>query len=233
MAIDLFGFSIGKKDKAEEIQQNAREESFVSPDEYDGAQTVQTGGGFMGTYADFSGGIQNENQFITTYRSLALYPEVDMAIEDIVNDSIIMGTDRKPIKLDLELTDLSENIKHKIYHEYDKILSLLDMPNKGFEMFRRWYIDGRLYYHIVLDKENPRAGVKELRPIDPSKMKKIRAINKKSIYRFFWTEDTSRFYCICSQWYNRYWNKTSCWLLTESNSSCKHASSDRRCCCNL
>jgi len=180
MAIDLFGFFIGKKDKAEEIQQNAREESFVSPDEYDGAQTVQTGGGFMGTYADFSGGIQNENQFITTYRSLALYPEVDMAIEDIVNDSIIMGTDRKPIKLDLELTDLSENIKHKIYHEYDKILSLLDMPNKGFEMFRRWYIDGRLYYHIVLDKENPRAGVKELRPIDPSKMKKIRAINKKS-----------------------------------------------------
>ena len=179
MPVDLFGFSIGRKPKEEEIEQNVREESFVSPDEYDGAQTVQTGG-FMGTYADFSGGVHNENQFIATYRNLALYPEVDMAIEDIVNDSIIMGTDRKPIKLSLENTDLSENIKFKVQREYDKVLHLFDMPNKAYEIFRRWYIDGRLYYHIIIDTENPRAGVKELRPVDPAKIKKIRSVNKKS-----------------------------------------------------
>ena len=105
MAINLFGFSIGKDSKEEEIEKNIREESFVSPDEYDGAQTLNTGG-FLGTYVDFSGGVQSENQFISTYRSLALYPEVDMAIEDIVNDSVIMGTDRKPFKINLNGVDL-------------------------------------------------------------------------------------------------------------------------------
>jgi len=178
MAIDLFGFTIGRATKEEQIEKNVREESFVSPDEYDGAQTLQTGG-FLGTYVDFSGGIQDENQFIQTYRSLSLYPEVDMAIEDIVNDSIVMGTDRKPIKLDLERTNLSENIKTKIYREYDNILKMFDFSNKAYEIFRRWYIDGRLYYHIIIDKDNPRAGVKEVRAIDPIKVKKIRKVNKK------------------------------------------------------
>ena len=103
MAIDLFGFSIGKKSKEEEIETSLKQEAFVSPDEYDGAQTINSGG-FMGTYVDFSGGIQNENQFIHTYRNIALYPEVDMAIEDIINDSIIMGQDRKPVKLNLANT---------------------------------------------------------------------------------------------------------------------------------
>jgi hypothetical protein len=179
MAIDLFGFSIGKKDKEEQIEKNIKEESFVSPDEYDGAQTLQTGG-FLGTYVDFSGGIQDENQFIQTYRSLSLYPEVDMAIEDIVNDSIVMGTDRKPVKLDLKKTDLSENIKTKIYREFDSVLKMFDFSNKAYEIFRRWYIDGRLYYHLIIDKENPRAGIKEVRAIDPIKIKKVRKVNKKA-----------------------------------------------------
>jgi len=133
----------------------------------------------MGSYVDFSGGIQDENQFIQTYRSLSLYPEVDMAIEDIVNDSIIMGTDRKPIKIDLEHTNLSENIKTKIYREFDNVLKMFDFSNKGYEIFRRWYVDGRVYYHIIIDKDNPRAGVKEVRAIDPTKIKKVRNVNKK------------------------------------------------------
>ena len=182
MPIDLFGFSIGKKSKEEEIQKNVREESFVSPDEYDGSQQLQTGG-FLGTYVDFTGGIQDENQFIASYRSLSLYPEVDMAIEDIVNDSIIMATDRKPIKLDLENTKLSENIKHKIYKEYNDVLKMFDFSNKCYELFRRWYIDGRLYFHLIIDTENPRAGIKEIRPVDPIKIKKIRKINKKSFIK--------------------------------------------------
>ena len=178
MAIDLFGFSIGKKSKSEEIETNLKQESFVTQDEYDGSQSLQTGG-FLGTYVDFSGGVQDENQFIQTYRSLSLYPEVDLAIEDIVNDSIVMGTDRKPIKLDLEQTTLSENIKTKIYSEYDYILRMFDFSNKAYEVFRRWYIDGRLYFHLIIDKENPRAGIKEARPIDPTKIKKVRNTEKK------------------------------------------------------
>jgi len=178
MALDFFGFSIGRKSKEEQIEQNIKQESFVSPDEYDGAQTLNTGG-FLGTYVDFSGGVQNENQFIQTYRNIALYPEVDMAIEDIVNDSIIMGTDRKPVKLNLDNTGFSENIKNKIQKEYDNVLRLLDFPNRAYEIYRRWYIDGRVYYHLIVDTENPRAGIKEARPIDPLKIKKIRKVNKK------------------------------------------------------
>ena len=178
MPIDIFGFSIGKTTKEQEVEKNLKQESFVSPDEYDGAQQLNTGG-FMGSYVDFSGGIQDENQFIQTYRSLSLYPEVDMAIEDIVNDSIIMGTDRKPIKIDLEHTNLSENIKTKIYREFDNVLKMFDFSNKGYEIFRRWYVDGRVYYHIIIDKDNPRAGVKEVRAIDPTKIKKVRNVNKK------------------------------------------------------
>ena len=178
MPIDLFGFSIGRTSKEEQIETSVKEESFVSPDEYDGAQSLQTGG-FLGTYVDFSGGIQDENQFIQTYRSLSLYPEVDMAIEDIVNDSIVMGTDRKPIKLDLEKTNLSETIKTKIYREYDNVLKMFDFSNKAYEIFRRWYIDGRLYYHLIIDKENPRAGIKDVRAVDPLKIKKVRHVNKK------------------------------------------------------
>ena len=176
--MDIFGFSIGRKSKEEQIVQNLKQESFVSPDEYDGAQTLNTGG-FLGTYVDFSGGIQNENQFIHTYRNISLYPEVDMAIEDIVNDSIIMGQDRKPIKLNLDNTSFSENIKVKIQREYDNILRLLDFSNKAYEIYRRWYIDGRVYFHVIIDTENPRAGIKELRPIDPVKIKKVRKVNKK------------------------------------------------------
>ena len=178
MAINLFGFSIGKESAEEEVEKNIREESFVSPDEYDGAQTLNTGG-FLGTYVDFSGGVQNENQFIATYRSLALYPEVDMAIEDIVNDSVIMGTDRKPFKLNLDGVDLSNTIKQKIQSEYNNVLSLFDISNKAYELFRRWYIDGRLYFHVIIDTENPRSGIKEVRPIDPAKIKKVRNVVKK------------------------------------------------------
>ncbi len=183
MAFDLFGFTIGRKPKEEEIVQNLRQESFVSPDEYDGSQLMETGpgGGFMGSYVNFSGEFRDENQLLATYRSISLYPEVDMAIEDIVNDSIVQGTDKKPVKLNLENTDLSENIKGKIHKEFEEISKMLDFSNKSYEIFRRWYVDGKLFYHIIVDKENPKSGIKELRPIDPMKIKKIRKVNKKPL----------------------------------------------------
>ncbi|MBC8555936.1 MAG: portal protein, partial [Candidatus Brocadiales bacterium] len=176
MPMQLFGLTIGKKNPVKSQDSN-KEESFVAPDSYDGTYTLETGGVF-GTLIDFTGSVRDENALIAKYRSLAMMPEVDQAIEDIVNESIVMDKDQKPVKLDLEQTDLSDNIKKKIYSEYDGLLRLLKFHKRGVDLFRQWYIDSKLYYHIVLDKDNPQKGIKELRSIDPVKIKKIRKVLK-------------------------------------------------------
>ena len=177
MPIDIFGFTIGKK-RPVEPKDSKKQESFVVPDNYDGTYTLETGGVF-GTLVDFSGAVKNENQLIAQFRNAAMFPEVDQAIEDIVNESIIMNDDRKPIKLDLAKVEVSPVIKNKIYKEYDGILRLLEFHNKGHDIFRRWYIDSKVYYHIILDVEHPEKGIKELRAINPTKIKKIKKVNKE------------------------------------------------------
>jgi len=172
MPLQLFGLTIGKKDPVEP-QESKKEQSFVAPDSYDGTYQLETGGVF-GTLVDFSGSIRDENALINQYRQLSLYPEVDQAIEDIINESIVMDKDQRPIKLDLEGVDMSEHIKKKIHDEYNGILRLLEFHKKGGDLFRRWYIDSKLYWHLVLDNDNPQKGIKELRAIDPVKIKKIR-----------------------------------------------------------
>ena len=176
MPIQLFGLNIGKKDPVEPPE-SKKQESFVAPDSYDGTYTLETGGVF-GTLVDFSGSIRDENNLIMQYRNMSLFPEVDQAIEDIINECIVLEKDQKPVKLDLENVELSENIKSKIYDEYDVILRMLEFHRKGADLFRRWYIDSKLYYHIVLDSDNPEKGIKELRAIDPVKIKKIRKVEK-------------------------------------------------------
>jgi nitrite reductase/ring-hydroxylating ferredoxin subunit len=177
MPLDIFGFSIGKKQPVEP-EQSRKEESFVIPDNYDGTYTLETGGVF-GTLIDFNGSIKGENQLIGQYRNSSLFPEVDQAIEDIVNESIVMNDDKKPIKLDLAKIDLSDNIKNKMYAEYDSILKMLEFHIKGYDIFRRWYVDSKVYYHMIIDSENPQKGIKELRAVDPIKIKKIRKVNKE------------------------------------------------------
>ena len=178
MPIDIFGFKIGKK-KSTPVDpiESKREESFVTPETYDGSYTLETGGVF-GTLVDFAGGVRGENAMIRQLRQVSRYPEVDQAIEDIVNEAIVMDDDRKPIKLDLEKTDLSDGIKSRIYKEYDLILRMLDFYNKGPDIFRRWYTDSKIYYHIIIDNKDPQQGIKELRTIDPIKIKKIRKVDK-------------------------------------------------------
>jgi hypothetical protein len=177
MPVNLFGLSIGKKDPVEPQQSN-KEQSFVAPDSYDGTYTLETGGVF-GTLVDFTGSVRDENALIAKYRTMAMYPEVDQAIEDIVNESVIMDYDQKPVKLDLTHVDLSDNIKKKMYDEYDGILRLLKFHTKGVDLFRRWYVDSKLYYHIVVNKDNPRKGIRELRAVDPVKIKKVRKVHKE------------------------------------------------------
>jgi hypothetical protein len=171
MELDLFGFKLGKK-KPESLTREP-----ISPDSYDGSYILETGGVF-GTFVDFSGAVRDENQMLQHYRAMALYPEVDAAIEDIVNESIVLDQDRKPVKLNLDHVNLSETIKTKIYSEYNHILKLLDFSNRAPDIFRRWYIDSKLFFYKKVDKNDPKKGILELVPIDPVKIKKIKKVEK-------------------------------------------------------
>lgn len=186
MPIDLFGFSIGKKGKESpkpttvDIEKTKNIQSFVAPDDYDGSLAVEAGGIF-GTFIDFNGKIKNENDLINRYRSMALFPEVDMAITDIINDAIVIDESKEPVDLVLDRINLSDNIKKKIEDEFQIILKLLNFNNKGFDIFRRWYVDSKLFYHIIVDESSPKKGIIELRPIDPTKIQKIRKVDKENI----------------------------------------------------
>lgn len=172
--MELFGFNISRPDKKEE----ARKQSFVVPTPEDGTSTINAGG-YYGTYVDFTGSIKNESDLIKRYRDIAGYPDCDSAIEDIVNDAIGAADDEKPVTLNLDKVEgLPENIKKIINDEFDELLSLLDFDSRAHDIFRRWYIDGRLYYHKVTDAKVANRGILELRYIDPRKIKKVREVIK-------------------------------------------------------
>jgi hypothetical protein len=178
MEIDIFGFQFGKKKTpASEKKENALQ-TFAAPEVYDGTVTVEAGG-FFGTVLDYATSMRDENQSTIQYRNMAVYPELDNAIDEIVNASIVPGTDHAPVKIDLSKCPVSENIKTKIYKEFDTIIHLLDFNHKSYEIFRRWYIDSKIYYNLVIDKDLPTEGIQEIIPIDPLKIKKIRKLKKE------------------------------------------------------
>jgi len=181
MAINLLGFSIGRTTKdttgiATDLPGTVAK-SAITPDEYDGSYQFETGG-ILGTYVDFTGAVRDENALIGQYRGLALFPEVDNAIEDICNEAIVMGTDRKPAKVGLGSVKLSPSIKNKIQNEFEYVLRLMDFHKKAYEIFRRWYVDSKLYYQMVIDENNPIKGIVELRPIDATKIRRVRKVNR-------------------------------------------------------
>ena len=177
---DYFGFSFNKKNDSFEGGLSAESDtvaSFVAPETYDGTQVIETGG-FMSSVYDFGGSFIDENSLIRQYRSMSLYPEVDMAIEDIITQTIVYDGSNNAVKLDLDNVELSDNIKGKIQQEFNKTLKLLDFRNKGYDIFRRWYVDGRVYFQNIINTEHPELGILELRPIDPIKIRKIRKVEK-------------------------------------------------------
>lgn len=169
MAIDIFGFTIGKK----ESKKNEKIQSFAQVEHEDGAVTVASGGAY-GTYIDTEGAIKSESELINRYRDMSLQAEVENAIDDIVNEAIISIKDNPIVDIKLDNLNLSENIKNKIRVEFKEISKLLDFQNLGYDLFRRWYVDGRIYYHVVIDEKNTKKGIHELRLLDPRKIKKIR-----------------------------------------------------------
>ena len=168
----LFGFSIEDSEKTP-----PGVVSPVPPSNNDGSEHYVTSG-FYGSYVDIEGVYKNENDLIRRYRSMALYPECDSAIEDIVNEAIVSDTNDSPVSIDLQNLNASDGIKKIIREEFAYILELLDFDKKAHEIFRNWYIDGRLYYNKVIDQKNPEAGIQELRYIDAAKMRYVRQVKK-------------------------------------------------------
>jgi hypothetical protein len=182
MAFELFGWSLGRageriapKLEQEEIKTNA---SFAPPDLDDGAMPISSGV-YFSSYMDFDGGIKSTADMIRKYREMALYPEVEMAIDDICNEAVVYDDTKRPVEIVVDNRKLSPKIKTKIEEEFDEILRLLKFQDKGYEIFRKWYIDGRLYYHKIIDKENPKKGLVELRPIESTHIRKVRNVQKK------------------------------------------------------
>ena len=169
----LFGFSI---EDTEPLSPSAV--SPVPPNNEDGVDHYASSG-FFGSYVDIEGVFRTEFDLIKRYREMSLHPECDSAIEDIVNEAIVSDSNDSPVEIELSNLNASDGIKTKIRKEFKYILDLLDFDKKAHEIYRNWYIDGRIYYHKIIDLKNPEAGIQELRYIDAMKMRYIRQEKKK------------------------------------------------------
>jgi hypothetical protein len=182
MAFELFGYTLsragGKAAPSEKQEELSANQSFAPPQFDDGAMPI-TSGVYFSSYMDFDGGIKATSDMIRKYREMALYPEVEMAIDDICNESIVYEDNKDPVEIQVDQKTISPKIKEKIEVEFKEILRLLKFQDKGYEIYRKWYIDGRLYYHKIIDKTNPRKGLVELRPIESTHIRKVRNVVKK------------------------------------------------------
>jgi hypothetical protein len=175
--MQIFGFEIKRKQETQQLP------SVVPPSPIEtGATVVNTGvnaGGYYGMVMDLEGTIKNENDLIRRYREVAQYSDCDGAIEDIVNEAIVADEDRHSIEIVLDEVNVSESIKNKIREEFGNVLKILRFNERAHEIFRSWYIDGRLYYQVLIDEKNVKKGVVELRYIDPRKIRRIKNIKKE------------------------------------------------------
>jgi hypothetical protein len=177
IAIKLFGFTLGSKDIVQ--VQPPEQPSFTLPTDAmdDGAVNI-TSNPYYGTYVDLEGAVRNELELITRYREMSNHPELEMAIDDIVNESITHDVSGRTVDIVLDKLRQPDAVKKKIAEEFENILRLLNFGNLADDLFKRWYIDGRIYYHVVVDESKPKEGIQELRYIDPRKIRKVRELVK-------------------------------------------------------
>lgn len=173
---NLFGFEIRRKVDPKEEQ--SKQPTFAPEVTDDGAVVVAAGGAY-GTYIDLQGAARTEAELVTKYREMSMHPEVERAVDDVVNEAIVSDPNQDIVSIDLENVKLSAGIKKLITEEFDNVLKLLNFEKSAFDLFRRWYVDGRMYYHVVLDVTKPGDGIKELRYIDPRKLRKVREVTRK------------------------------------------------------
>ena len=174
--VELLGFQITRNKDLEKSAEAKQAFTVASPD--DGTTTISAGGHF-GQYMDMEVTAKNDIDLIKRYREIAQHPECDMAIEDIINEVIVSDERDTSVSLSLDKLAISDNIKTKIRSEFDEVMSLMNFDEKGHDIFRRWYVDGRIYFHKVIDPKSPRKGLTEIRYIDPRKIKKVREVSKK------------------------------------------------------
>jgi len=173
--MELFGFEINRK---KEEKQKEKLTSFVPPSNEDGALTVAAGGVY-GTYVDLDGSVRTEAELVNKYRAISFDPILDMAIQEICNEAIVEDSDEETVSIVLDEVDTQESIKQSILEEFSEVLELLEFNRLSYELFRRWYIDGRLYYHVVIDEKKPNRGILEIRYVDPRNIKKVREVKKE------------------------------------------------------
>ena len=169
---ELFGFQITRVKKTEDPKQ-----SFTTTQADDGTQTVAAGG-YFGQYLDMEGTAKSEADLIRRYREISLHPECDMAVEDIVNEAVVANELKEAVRVNTDNLPYGKDIRRRIENEFSDILKLMNFNTKGHDIFRRWYVDGRIYYQKIIDRNSPTLGITELKYIDPRKIKKIREVRK-------------------------------------------------------
>ena len=169
---ELFGFKISRKNEEEGVV------TFTSPSSDDGTIDIP-GGGFYGSILDTDGRDRADTDLIRRYRDIAQQAECDTAIEDIVNEGIVSNESDISVQIELDNLPYPDRIKRKIREEFEEVLRLLKFEEKGHDLFRRWYVDGRIYFHKIINTKNPKSGILELRYIDPTKIKKVRQVEKE------------------------------------------------------
>ena len=167
----LFGFDITRSTKEKETAPKSFVPAMDSSDE--GAITVQSSG-FFGQYINLENTAKSDAELINRYREMAMHPEVDIAVDDIVSEAIVSDTSNYPIKIDTQHIQQSDAVKKKIAEEFINTLKLIKIKERGYDLFRNWFVDGRIYLHIIIDEKRPKNGIQELRLIDPRKIKKIK-----------------------------------------------------------
>jgi len=170
----LFGFEIKRANNEDPV----KAPSIVPARDEDGAGYVTVSGSHYGQYISQDGTDAKDNHaLIMKYRGVAMHPEVDMAIEDIVNEAIVGG--EEPISIDMDNLKVSESVKNKIRNEFDTVLNKMNFKELGHDIFRRWYVDGRLYHHLVVDESNTKQGIVDIRPIDAARIRKVKQVKKE------------------------------------------------------
>ena len=176
--LKLFGFEIRRA--GQKAAQSKKLDSIVPPTDDDGAGYVTASGSHFGQYINLDGDESKDNaELIKQYRGVAMHPEVDGAIEDIVNEAITIEDDGSSLEIVLDHVEASDKIKKEIKEEFNKIISMLKFNDNGHDIFRRWYVDGRLYHHLVVNESNTKAGIQEIRPVDALKIRKVKEVKTK------------------------------------------------------
>jgi hypothetical protein len=170
---ELFGFSITRLK-----QQSDPKQSFTTAPADDGTQTIAAGG-YFGQYLDMEGNSKTEADLIRRYREISLHPECDLAIEDIVNEAIVANENKEAVRVNVNNLPYGKDVRRKIEDEFKEVLRLMQFNTKGHDIFRRWYVDGRIFYQKVIDRNSTTKGITELKYLDPRKIKRIREVRKK------------------------------------------------------